>query len=258
MHKVNVFFHPYLMKAVKNEESQNKQYKKNSIVVVIDVLRATTSIIRALESGVKKIIPAATVKDAFRIKKIHNDSPETMVCGERKGVRVDGFDLGNSPEEFKGGDLESKILIFTTTNGTQAFKKVSDYPKVIAASFINISAVIKFILKHQEMYKRIIFLCSGTDGFFTLEDTACAGMIINKIMNSYDESPEITDAAIAARDIYITYEDDLMKLLERSRGGRNLIEIGLYKDLKEVAMVNTSSVVPIYSKGEIMRSSTAE
>ncbi|HMM11458.1 MAG TPA: 2-phosphosulfolactate phosphatase [Bacteroidales bacterium] len=146
---------------------------KSKAVAIIDVLRATTVMATALHNGAQCIYTRAEIEDARRLKA--ELGPEVLLCGERQGKRIMGFDLGNSPFEFGEQTVKGKILVMCTTNGTRAVEAGLDAGMLVALSFVNLSAVAKMLLERD---LPVELLCAGTNGRFSLDDALCAGMVI--------------------------------------------------------------------------------
>ena len=163
-----------------------------SAVVVIDVLRATTSMLHILESGGRAIYPVEAVETARERK---NQMPDALLCGERRGVPPEGFDMGNSPVAFRDADLTGKDIILTTTNGTQAVGHARNAANITAASFGNAVSVARYLLEHENDLP-LHLLCAGTNGAFSIEDYYCAGIIASYIATVGNAA--LTDFAWAA------------------------------------------------------------
>jgi 2-phosphosulfolactate phosphatase len=149
---------------------------KNKTVVVIDVLRATSVMITALKNGAKQIIPCLTVEEAFeRSRKLSKDS--FLLCGERDARKIKGFDHGNSPLEFTPEKVKGRTIFLTTTNGTKALRSCADAEKVIIGSFLNLDTVIKKL----SGLEKVVLICSGTNGRFSMDDGMCAAAIIDRL-----------------------------------------------------------------------------
>ena len=137
--------------------------------IVVDVVRATSTIVEALANGAEAIYPAGTPEDAVNLaNSLGRD--RALVCGERKGLKVDGFDLGNSPREYGPDVVEGKDLVFTTTNGTRAFLAVAEASRIVSASFLNLSAAAGVMSDSP----RVIVLCAGRSDVFSMDDMRCS------------------------------------------------------------------------------------
>lgn len=215
-------------------------------VAVIDVLRATSTIVEALANGARTIFPVATVDDAARIaQNVGRDS--VLLCGERKGLPIEGFDLGNAPPEFTADRVDGKALVMTTTNGTRAFLAVAERPigggdsgsAIFAASFLNLTAVVERLAVDGA---DCAIVCAGKEGRFAAEDAVCAGAIVNGL-EAQDATLELNDAADAARSL-AGGDRSRERVLAQSAAGRRLEEIGRGEDLAFCALVDRTDVLP--------------
>jgi len=209
---------------------------EDSIVVVIDVLRATSSICAALHSGVERILPVASVLEA------RNYQSKGFLCAaERQAQKVEGFDLGNSPSEYRDPKLKGKIIVFTTTNGTQAIRAAREAYRIVVGSFVNLTVLCEW-LSHQ--HKNIILLCAGWKDFFNLEDTLCAGAIAHTLdkTNLFETN---YDSTLAAKTLYETAKKDLIGFMENSSHFKRLEKLNLADDVKYCLTLDLAPVVPI-------------
>lgn len=213
------------------------QYKKeNQIVVIIDVLRATSAICAAFEYGVKKIIPVATLEEAKGYK-----DEGYIVAAERQGQIVEGFTLGNSPFGFMTGEYKDKTIVITTTNGTRAFHTARDADQVVIGSLINLDALSEWLIKQN---KDVLCLASGWKDKFCLEDTICAGAFVDKLLISGKFTTE-EDSSIAAKYLYISAKNNYMAFLKASSHRKRLKALNLNEDMKYCLTPNQSNVIPI-------------
>lgn len=214
---------------------------RDKTVVVIDVLRASTTIAVALQNGAREIIPVTTVEAAMKI--VGNLFGEvTLLGGERGGKKIEGFHLGNSPLEYAEERVRGKAIVFSTTNGSQAMVKARYAKEMIVCGFVNMSCVQKFL---SEPERDFVILCSGRAGNFSLEDAVCAGMLIHK-MNDNHRKDEMRygDAGAAALALYKQHGKALPKMLARCEHGKYLAEIGFADDLVVCAEVDSIPVLP--------------
>jgi 2-phosphosulfolactate phosphatase len=223
----------------------------DATVVVIDVLRASTTICHALAAGAREIIPCLDVDEARKIAaKFAPDA--TVLGGERNGVRIEGFGLGNSPDEYRRDSVGGRTVVFTTTNGTRALAELQFARRVLIGSFVNFSALCAQLTSNQS----IQVICAGTGGQITREDVLCAGAIADRLLASgaVGESGLNDQALVAAaawrNDMYGRDVKDpgsietLVRNLRNSRGGRNLIELGFDRDIESAAQIDHLRVVP--------------
>ena len=209
--------------------------------VIIDVLRATTSIATAFANGCQYITPVSSVEEAQAIK---CQKPDVLLAGERGGLLIPGFDLGNSPYEYSKEQVADKTIVMTTTNGTVALNKVAAAPKVYTMSFANASAVI-CALKQAE--KDVILVCAGSEGNFSLEDTLCAGLAVERLQHI----AELSDTAMAAQAMYHDFSGDLLNRVLQSSHAAYLCRIGFERDVALCLRHDTLDVVPVFANGVI-------
>jgi 2-phosphosulfolactate phosphatase len=221
----------------------------NRSVVVIDVLRATSVIVHALSEGATEILPVETVEEAFRKVALY-PSGTTLLGGERQNRRIEGFDLGNSPRDYVSEIVKGKRILLTTTNGTKAFYLVSAGKEVMAASFFNIDSTAE---RCVELRHDLLIFLSGDEGRFSLEDALCGGMLIERISRR-EGGMELTDASLAAHVLFRRFEDDLLKGLQSSHHGKDLVRHGLADDLVCCAQADCSRLVPVFRDGVIRAS----
>ncbi|HTB06335.1 MAG TPA: 2-phosphosulfolactate phosphatase [Bacteroidia bacterium] len=209
---------------------------KECIVVVIDVLRATSSMCTALHYGVEKILPVASILEARNYQ-----SKGFLVAAERQAQRVDGFDLGNSPFEYMKPELKGKIIVFTTTNGTQAIRAAREAYKITIGSFLNLTALCEWLAGQN---KNIILLCAGWKDFFNLEDTLCAGAIAYKLDQTgmFETS---YDSTLASKALYELAQKDLYKFMENSSHFIRLAKLNLQEDIRFCLKPDSAPVVPV-------------
>ena len=217
------------------------------VVVVMDILRATSVIVHAMTQGASEIIPLATVEEAFRMAKAF---PRGFVIlgGERKNKEIPGFDLGNSPKEYTAERVKGKKLILTTTNGTRAFHAVSPGKEILAGSFLNIGAIAQRCL---ESNRDVFIFPSGDEGNFSLEDTLCGGMLIDLITKKETRQVSLTDASHSAQILYQRFKDNLSEAFHLSRHGNELVNRGFEDDLAYCAQIDMTPLVPVFREGVI-------
>lgn len=223
-----------------DEISQEKTEGK--ICVVIDVLRATSVMITALHNGAEKIFP---FKDIKIIQERCENLKNIIKCGERNALKIDGFDLGNSPLEFTKEKVFGKDIYMSTTNGTKAVENSLSAEKIIICSFLNIKSVSKKLLEYK---KDVVIVCAGTNGKFSLDDTLCAGLII-KEMQKHTEI-QMNDVLLAAVRISESHED-IKDILKGSTHYERLLSLGFEKDMEHIFSLNKYSIVPEYKNGYI-------
>ena len=209
-----------------------------STVVVIDVLRATSSVVEALVNGARGVYPAPSTEEAIKLASSLGRE-DTILCGEARGLKIEGFDLGNSPREFSAEAVAGKRLVMSTTNGTRAFFLVEDAVRVLVCSFMNLSAVAAVAMEADSL----IIVCAGMEGLFSLDDAVCAGALVQRIRTAAEVDIEVNDAAMGAVEMALTFRINAHFLASTSTGQR-LIEIGLREDLEVCAEIDRHSAVP--------------
>lgn len=221
------------------------------VVLVIDVLRASTSIAAALNNGARAVIPFQGVDEAMtRARSLERS--DVLLAGERKMVPIRGFDLGNSPSEFTPAVVQGKTIVMTTTNGTAALAGAHGAHEVLVGSFANYAVVVAWLRAAARADKSITLVCAGTDGRFALEDAICAGRFVRAIARRGIEA-ELGDAARIAAMIDRQMGADLPSVLRDSEHGRALIEAGHGDDVAYCATLDTNPVVPIYRDRQVVR-----
>ncbi len=224
-----------------------------SAVVVIDLLRATSTICQALASGARDVVPFLEVEDALSAAATADDRSQIVLGGERNGGRIPGFDLGNSPSEYTPEVVGGRRVFITTTNGTRAVHHARFARRVIAGSFLNLSAVVASIKNEP----RIDILCAGTNRVETEEDILAAGAFVHELcyVDGAPTTENVTEAAAMAGAQWSLLKakaqlagrrlsEALAIALCDTQGGRNLLGIGLDQDLVDCAQIDRLNVVP--------------
>ncbi len=212
-------------------------------VVVVDVLRATTSILTLLERGCAGIVIAPSVAAARRYRTAH---PTALAAGEQGGRAPDGFDFGNSPAAFAQSEVAGRRVVLATTNGTRAIHVVQGAPVVFLGCLRNRSAAAGAVVRAAaEAELDVTLVCSGREGRFSLDDAFTAGAIVDAALSGASTAGTLvlTDAAQAARALYQAFPD-VEAMFRTTRAGRNLVEIGLTDDLPYCAARDRSTLVP--------------
>ena len=206
-------------------------------IVVIDVLRATSTMVEALVNGARGVYPAASTEEAIKLaSSLGRD--DTLLCGESKSLMVEGFDLGNSPREFAAKAVADKRLVMSTTDGTRAFLMAEGADRVLAGCFLNLESVVDAVAGVEEL----VVVCAGRGRRFSVEDALCAGTLIRRLRDRHSEM-ELNDAASAALEL--TYRLRVgVAFLAKTKAGQRLNEIGLRDDLKHCAQLDRYRVVP--------------
>ncbi len=208
------------------------------VAVVVDVLRATTTIIHALAAGCTCVYACAEVEEARELASKMRVG-RAMLGGERGGVRIPGFDLGNSPCEYTAKVCRGNILVFTTTNGTRALLRASEAERVLVAGFTNFSAVCEQLRVDA---RPVHIVCAGLKGEIALEDTLLAGALVDFLCDAFEL--KLNDSARLAWDGFENHRCMLQETLEISRGGSHLKRLGYDDDIRVAALVDQFHLVP--------------
>ncbi len=216
----------------------------NTVVVIIDVFRATSTIATALYNGAARIIPVDTVEKCIAI----GAQTKGITAGERDGKVIPGLQYGNSPAEYPESFIKGKTLVLTTTNGTKLLHMAlnAGAAKVITGSFPNLSAVCDFLVKEN---KNVLLGCSGWKDKFNLEDTLFAGAVINKIKENFTIH---CDSSLMAEQMYIQHKDDMLPFIRSLTHWHRLEKFGLEKDLEYCVTPDVANVLPLYKNGDLV------
>ncbi|MBD2577700.1 2-phosphosulfolactate phosphatase family protein [Oscillatoria sp. FACHB-1406] len=219
--------------------------------IVIDVLRATTTIAAALDCG------AEAVQAFGSIEQLLQQSEEWPIekrlrAGERGGKQVEGCDLGNSPLDCTPERMGGKRLFISTTNGTRALQRVENAPTVITSALTNRKAVVQYL--QQKQPETVWLVGSGWEGEFSLEDTVCAGAIALPFWQELGDEIIGNDEVVAAIALYTQWQDKLLELFHRASHGQRLLRLNNLEDLKYCARVDLLDVLPIQrEKGVLVK-----
>lgn len=222
---------------ISNVEKACKDDFLNKTVIVIDVLRATSTMITALANGSTNIIPVETVREAWGLKK-----SDEIMGGERYCQRIAGFQLGNSPLEYLEPTIKGKTIILTTTNGSRAIRKSLQAAHILAGAMLNASSCAQLALEFQ---KDIVIVCAGTRGKFSLEDGLCAGLIVCEMMKIDQQSLQLNDFGYAMLYAHQYRKHQMSETLLHCANGRKLSKLGFREDVLFCSRVNLFSTVPI-------------
>ncbi len=245
------------------------------VTVIIDVLRFTTSAAYALANGARSIIPFATVEDA---RAACRQRPTALLAGERQALKPDGFDLGNSPLEFTRKTVQGRDILWTTTNGTAAIalaikgaSPLSPHPTptrasapnprtphpspssdLLLASYVNLSAVVSLLEPPLREGAAVAVVCSGREGGFALEDSACAGALVRRLHLALGDVLTVNDGARASACIDEAYGQDFTRLFRDAQHGRFLGDHGFGADLAACAALDAVQAVPRWRDGRFV------
>ena len=209
-------------------------------VVVIDVLRASTTICAALKNGATTVVPFLEIEEAdrFKAKKFAENDATVLTGGERGGIQIEGFDFGNSPFEYVSEKVSGRTIAFTTTNGTKAMNVCRQSSNVLIGAFCNFSDIARALSSCDE----IDLICAGTNGEITLEDCVFAGMVVDHFSNQ--TAVALNDQASICRQLWQISASDLECALKNSTGGRNLVRLKKTVDVEFAAKIDSIPILP--------------
>jgi 2-phosphosulfolactate phosphatase len=230
--KIETILSPILFKNIDSIEKK--------IVVVIDILRASSTITTIIDHGAEALIPVVDEANALKYK-----NKDYLIGGERNGETISGFDFGNSPFHYKKNLVKDKTIVLTTTNGTRCVEMSSNASDVIIGSFLNLSAVANY-LKNKN--KDIVLFCAGWKNKVNLEDSLFAGALAKKLTNAH-----LDDSTLLCMDAFEVSGKDLFKTLHKSNHFQRLEKKGVIKDIEYCCKLDTTNIVPILKDGLIVR-----
>ena len=216
---------------------------RDAVVVVIDILRATSSICTAFANGVKEIIPVATVEEAREMKGMGY-----LLAAERDGFVLDFADFGNSPYNFTVEKVRGMTVAYSTTNGTGIMKRAAECHDVVIGSYLNFSALCSW-LEHQE--RKVVIVCAGWKTRFSLEDAVCAGAMAERLLLGGRFST-MCDSVHAATDLWKTAKEDLMGYIDKSAQRSRLRDKGLDDCLQYCHTFDVTEIIPVLRNGRLV------
>ncbi|HUE17121.1 MAG TPA: 2-phosphosulfolactate phosphatase [Planctomycetaceae bacterium] len=218
---------------------------RGGIAVVIDLLRASTTIVTALANGARCVIPCGDVA-AAQESAASFPRGDVLLGGERGGVRIEGFDLDNSPATYSSDRVAGKTVVFTTTNGTAALLRSQAADRVLVGSLVNRRAVVRELAGDE---RPVHLVCAGTEGCVTAEDLLAAGAFAAELAAAAGSTSSRDDVAFVVQEFWASASSSsgqLRTALRQSRGGRNLVELGFDADIELAARVDSVQVVAEY------------
>jgi 2-phosphosulfolactate phosphatase len=218
---------------------------KDTIVVIIDVFRATSTIATALFNGAARVIPVSEVEDC---KRLGSEIPNSITAGEREGKVIEGLQYGNSPAEYPEVFIEGKTLVITTTNGTKLLHMAltNGCAEVITGSFVNLTSVCDYIISQN---KKVVLGCSGWKDRFNLEDTLFAGAVVDRVRQYFTIR---CDSSLMAYEMYKLHEHNMPQFIKHTTHWHRLAAYGLEKDLQYCVTIDAANILPIYKNGELI------
>jgi 2-phosphosulfolactate phosphatase len=227
-------------------QDAGKAVERGDVVIVIDALRATTSIITLLANGVKSVIPVETLREAMKLHRRHSDY---VLVGERADYKPKGFDFGNSPVTLAKEPFQGKHIILTTTNGTKALIKSKGSRWVTVGAFLNARAVAEKTVEISRKNRLgISFVLAGEKNHFSLEDFLCAGAITDSFPKN---ALELSDKTVAALLAFKGAKQNLLESIHDSKHAQDLVKIGFSKDIEFSCRLNICDTVPFYRNGKL-------
>lgn len=229
--------------------------------VIIDILRASSTMITALQNGAKRVIPCGTTEEAFRLRE-QSPNESIILGGERGGVKIQGFDYGNSPAEYSTAAVAGRTVVFTTTNGTKAILKASPAATILIGAFLNRAVIADRLLQER---RDTHLICAGTDGIVTGEDVLFAGAIVDELIASESEVSRrwvLNDSAVMAWSLWRKKVADVAQggtdpadqhgavceclalAMRDTQGGRNLVSLGYDSDIGLCSQLDQFRIIP--------------
>lgn len=210
------------------------QYElENKIVVVVDILRATSCMVSGLANEVREIVPVSTLKECKTLQ-----ASGYLAAAERNGSKAEGFDMGNSPFEYLAEKVKGKKVVVTTTNGTLAIHKSLAAKEILIGAFLNLGAMVNYLKTKEE---NIIVVCAGWKGKFNLEDTLYAGALCHHLKSAFEFA---CDAPLAAEAMYLTAQKDMIGYMKNSAHAKRLAKLDVEKDIAFCIQESIYEVIP--------------
>jgi 2-phosphosulfolactate phosphatase len=233
-------------------EYDGRRELAGGVAVVVDVLRASTTIVHALDAGAQEIIPCLEIEEA-RALAAGLPRDQCVLGGERGALPIEGFDLGNSPAEYHPGAVGGKTIVFTTSNGTRALLRAREARRVLVGAFVNASAVLRLLAGEEQIH----LMCAGSNGQVTRDDVLLAGMFVARLQQSRGAALRMNAQAVTARENWISsfavpYVSGAERLpaallaaeFRKSLAGQRMVSLGLEDDLLTAAQIDQFDAVP--------------
>lgn len=225
----------------------NENKIKEKVIVVIDMFRATSVIVTALNNGCNEVIPYLTVEETIKSARQMKEE-EYILGGERKAIKIDGFNLSNSPLEYTKENVKGKSVLMTTTNGTRTLTKSIGAKRVLIAAMINAKTVAKRLL---EINEDVVIINAGTNGNFSMDDYICSGYIINEMLKINDKL-NLTDISKTANIIFETYPN-IVDYVKEAAHYSVMKSLELDRDIEYCIQKSIIDIVPEYKNGKILK-----
>lgn len=228
----------------------NSNSNQNTVVIAIDVLRATTTMITALEYGVTSIIPVTTVENAFEL--FANSQPNTVLLGgERNNIKPSKFHFGNSPFEYQNKEVSNKKVIFTTTNGTKLLNTLENYQKIFLGCYRNVLTLVLHISKQYKNQYHVLIACAGSKDKFSFDDVLCAGAFVDSFQTISPANIQLTDTAKVANMLYHQTRNDIRDFVKTTSHGASLVSSGFEQDVDYCFTKNSTEIIAVYEQEEV-------
>jgi len=221
------------------------------VVAVIDVLRASTTIVTALANGARAVVPFADA-DELMTRARQFERGDVRLAGERRMLPIEGFDLGNSPAQFTTDAVGGMTVLMTTTNGTRALVGAQGAVDVVVAAYVNLSVVTAMLRTALRGGTNVVIACAGQDGHYALEDAACAGRYVRMVTRRLS-GVAMNDAAHSCALLARNYGDEIGTVFLDSAHGRALADAGFREDLALCAAVDAYPIVPVFTERQITK-----
>ncbi|MCR8558022.1 2-phosphosulfolactate phosphatase [Mucilaginibacter sp. BJC16-A38] len=215
---------------------------EDSVVVIIDIFRATSSICYGIENGAVAIIPVSGVEECEAYR-----SHGHLLAAERNGEVVTGFDFGNSPFSYTKEKVAGKTVVLTTTNGTQALHLSRKAKKIVIGSFLNLTTLCNWLKTQDE---NILLVCAGWKNNFNLEDSLFAGAVVEQLKET---GLKLDDAAIAVNDLFQLGKNDINDYLKKTSHGERLKKLGIEKDIEFCLQVDITTAIPVLDGEKLVK-----
>ncbi len=219
------------------------------VVVVIDVLRASTTVVQALASGARAVIPFADVDDVLSVASRYSRG-DVLLAGERRALPIAGFDVGNSPAAMTAERVRNKTVLMTTTNGTAALLSTHGARRVYVGAFANLSVTVSAVAEQCAAGTDVLLVCAGQDKRVALEDVACAGVLLNELLRG-KRKVTLGDAALLARQLGKRYGADTSRISRDAAHARTLTDAGFVQDVHDCLTRDHIDVVASYADRQI-------
>lgn len=225
----------------------------DAAVIMIDVLRASTTVCAALFNGAKEIVACETTDKAINYYNNIKNKKVYLLAGEKDAVPPQGFQLGNSPYEFIPKIIKNKNIILATSNGTKIFERASEAVVKVVGAFVNVNSIVEYITSKINLgIERVVTFCAGSNGHICVEDLLCAGLFIDNISANLKQS-EFSDSAKIARDFYYFNSDNIQNVIAACEHANTLRKKGFIKDVILASTLNKFDIVPIIYENSTIR-----